>query len=108
LRGVVAAIFGGICNQVLLQQFLVEFATTPSTMSGIFTMLAGWQPHSVPKIWWYSHALLQENTTLVEFWAQHHCDDSSSLSSSYICPLICIFSGTCFFEAGAIQQWSSL
>ncbi len=77
-------------------------------MSGIFTMLAGWQPHSVPKIWWYSHALLQENTTLVEFWAQHHCDDSSSLSSSYICPLICIFSGTCFFEAGAIQQWSSL
>jgi hypothetical protein len=28
--------------QCLLQQFLVEFATTPSTMSGICTMLAFW------------------------------------------------------------------
>jgi hypothetical protein len=26
----------------------------------------------VPKIWWYSHARPRENTTQVEFWAQHN------------------------------------
>jgi hypothetical protein len=66
LCSVVAAIFGGICNHTFNHEWNFHHACWLMT------------PHSVPKIWWYSHALLQENTTLVEFWAQHHCGDSSS------------------------------
>jgi hypothetical protein len=46
------AIFGGICNHTFNHE---------------------WNLHH-----WYSGALPQENTTPVEFWAQHHHDNSSS------------------------------
>jgi hypothetical protein len=55
------------------RQFLVEFATVPSTTSRICTMLPGCQ-HSlvVSQIQWYSCALSPRNsTTPVEFWAQN-------------------------------------